>query len=155
MKYQIAQRNETTRKKWQSMLHVVGWHEKIGWHQTLRKCIVGVAFIFTCKISTKMKLNVRNSRFKCFQRLSIVTSEERIVKICQNLFFYLVCSQEYRRMIKGLYRSSPVFFFFGSKIRQSATKKQTLPTKTPKGRFWENPQISPAFEYLFFGNRQL
>ncbi len=56
MKDQIAQRNETTSKKWRSMLHVVGWHEKIGWHQTFGKCIVGVAFIFTRKISSKNEM---------------------------------------------------------------------------------------------------
>jgi hypothetical protein len=67
------------------------------------KCIVGVAFIFTSKISSKMKLNVTNSRFKCFQRFSIATSEKRIIKICQNLIFaFPVCSQEYRKMIKDL-----------------------------------------------------
>ncbi len=99
MKDQIAQRNKTTRKKWPLMLQVVGWHERNGWHQTFGKCIVGVAFIFTSKIWSKMKLNVRNSRFKCFQRLSIATSEKRMVKFCQYLIFgFPVCSQENRRI---------------------------------------------------------
>ncbi len=65
------------------------------------KCIVGVAFIFTNKISSKMKLNVRNSRCKWFQRFSIATSEKKIVKIFQ-IFFFPVCSQEYERIIKDL-----------------------------------------------------
>ncbi len=82
---------------------MVGCHERIGWHQMFGKCIVGVTFIFTSKISSKMKLNVRNSRFKCFQKFSIATSEKRIVTICQNLIFvFPMCSQEYRRMIKDL-----------------------------------------------------
>jgi hypothetical protein len=38
------------------MLHVVGWHEKIGWHQMFGKCIVGVAFTFTSKISLKNEI---------------------------------------------------------------------------------------------------
>jgi hypothetical protein len=82
------------------MLHVVGWHEKIGWHQMFGKCIVGVAFIFISKVSSKMKLNVRNSRFKCFQRFSIATSEKKIIKFCH--FFFPMCNQEYKRMIKDL-----------------------------------------------------
>jgi hypothetical protein len=56
MKDQIAQRNKTTRKK--MTIDVA-----CGWHQTFGKCIVGVAFIFTSKISSKMKLDVTNSRF--------------------------------------------------------------------------------------------
>ncbi len=56
MKDQIAQRNKITRKKWQSILHVVGWHEKIDWHQTFGRCIVGVVFIFTSKISSKNEI---------------------------------------------------------------------------------------------------
>ncbi len=74
-------KKKTTKKKWLSMLHVVGWHERIGWHQMSGKCIVGVAFIFTSK------LNFRNSRFKCFQRFSIATSEKKIVKFCQKYIY--------------------------------------------------------------------
>jgi len=54
------------------------------------KCIVGVAFIFTNKISSKIKLNVRNSRCKCFQRFSIATSEKKIVKNFQKKDFQSV-----------------------------------------------------------------
>jgi hypothetical protein len=38
------------------MLHVVGWHEKIDWHQTFGMCIVGVVFIFTNNISSKNEI---------------------------------------------------------------------------------------------------
>jgi hypothetical protein len=53
MKDHIAQRNKTTRKKWLSMLHVVGWHERIGWHQTFGKCIMGVALFLLAKFHQK------------------------------------------------------------------------------------------------------
>ncbi len=67
------------------------------------KCIVGVAFVFNRKISSKMKLNVRNSRFKFFQRFSIATSEKRIGIFSQNLIFvFPVCSQKHKRVIKDL-----------------------------------------------------
>jgi hypothetical protein len=133
MKDKIAQQIKTTRKKWPSMLHVVGWHERIGWHQMFGKCIVGVAFIFNRKISSKMKLNVKNSRFKFFQRFSITTSEKRLVKFFQNLFF----------------------FFFFSKIRQFATKhkhclqrpqrkiliESTNFANFPSTFFWDSPVV--------------
>jgi hypothetical protein len=70
MKDQIAQRNKITKKKWPSILHVVGWRERIRWHQMYGKCIIGVAFIFTSKFHKKwneMSKNQGLNAFKGFQ----------------------------------------------------------------------------------------
>ncbi len=132
------------------MLHVVGWHERIGWHQMCGKCIVGVAFIFTSKISSKMKLNVRNSRVMCFQRFSIPTSEKKIIKFCQNPFFFQCVAKNIERWLKIYKRSSPIFYFLFFWKFEGLPQKTNIAYKDRKGKILRKSTNFANFRVPFF-----